>query len=283
MSRRIVPGTFWVGILLNVVLLLADRVWASKPSDRVSNLVGAWDGFFQEADSGALGLVRSDITGQVHRRIVGDGVLLDLEGRVLTPYDLSATVAGDDFITGSGKTPTGRVVYQAGLETFAGVAGDAGVQHAQYHFVPVRGRAKGVGATLLHPFPDADAPDISGMGAGTFKSQFDPNFAGKLFVEILPLDRGSFPGHVDFIPESVGQPSLSWRLRATTSGADRFVMIAQGKTGKLVADGVALPPQGGDGTSIFIGGFYRLLLLDGRTDFGAYNFNVGNRFAISGP
>jgi hypothetical protein len=50
-------------------------------------------------------------------------------------------------------------------------------------------------------------------------------------------------------------------------------MIAQGRTGKLVADGVVLPQGGGD-ASIFVGGFYRLLFNDGRLDFGAYNFNL---------
>jgi hypothetical protein len=51
-------------------------------------------------------------------------------------------------------------------------------------------------------------------------------------------------------------------------------MIAQGRTGKLVADGVALPPKGKTQTSTFIGGFARLLLLDGRFDYVAYNFSL---------
>jgi hypothetical protein len=303
MTRRIVPGTFWVGILLYVGLLLADTVWASKPSDGVPNVVGHWDGFFQEADSGKRGLVRSDFTEQVHRRIVGEG-LLEREDGALAPYDLSATVAADDSINGTGKTLTGRLVYHADLNTFAARGGDAaGVQHAQYRFVPARGGASGLDAILLHPFaPDTNAPDISGaIGMGTFSSTSRSDFVGKLAVVFQPRsqlrdDRGAFPGQVTFMPQSVVTGSLpplvSWDLRATTSGpnpfvtpsgANRFVMIAQGKIGKLVADGVTVPPKGGGNTSLFIGGFYRLQLLDGRTDFGAYNFNIASQFAVSAP
>ena len=52
-------------------------------------------------------------------------------------------------------------------------------------------------------------------------------------------------------------------------------MTAQGKTGKLVADGVVIRPSGGgDESPMFVGGFYRLRLNDGRFDYGTYNFNV---------
>jgi hypothetical protein len=236
--------------------------------------VGAWDGFFQDADSGTLGLVRSDITGQHDGRIAGMGALLDLEDQVLVAYNFNAKVSGDGLIAGTGKIPTGRLAFQGGLDLFMGRMGDAGVQQVQYLFIPTRGSASRIIANLLHPFTDPHAPDISGMGTGTFKSQFDPNFAGKFLVNILPLDRGAFPGHVDFIPDSAGQPSLHWDLRATTSGLNRFVMIAQGKSGKLVADGVAVPPRRKNETSTFIGGFARLQLLDGRFDFVAYNFSL---------
>src|SRR5262245_42817351 len=81
MYRRIVPGTLWVGILFWVMLLFAHGVvWASRLADRVPNVVGAWDGFFQEdADAGLQGQVLSNITGQVDRSIAGYVLLLDMD------------------------------------------------------------------------------------------------------------------------------------------------------------------------------------------------------------
>jgi hypothetical protein len=206
-------------------------------------------------------------------------------------------MADDNSINGTGttftgNTLTGRLVYHADLETFAGVEGDAGVQHAQYSFVPVRGRMTGVDATLLQPFPNAGpiagAPDISGMGMGTFKSLSNSSFAGTIIVNILTRDgRGGYPGHVDFFSPMSGQ-HLSWDLRATTSvpnpfikpsGANRFVMIARGGIrGNLVADGVAIPLNGGSGT--FIGGF-ATALIDRQINYFAYNFTVSSLTAGS--
>jgi hypothetical protein len=285
MSRRIIPGTFWAGILLSVVLVLADSVWASRPSDGVPNLVGQWDGFFQEADTKELGHVRSDINAQVQQRIKAHGMLFDPQGELLTPYELSAMVSDDNFITGMGNSPMGGVAYDAVFETFAGDVGDAGVQLARYQFSPRRSPPIVADATLLRPFPDADAPDISGIGTGTFVSTSNTStFGGSLLVTIAPRDhRGAFPGQAMFMNESGGDfPSLSWDLRATISGpnhfitpsgANRFVMIAQGGIGRLVADGVSLPMTGGNARR-FIGGRYSLQLIDGRTDFGAYNFTL---------
>src|SRR5262245_46581359 len=103
MSRRIVPGTFWVGIL-SCGLLLVQTVTAARPPDRPPNLVGIWDGFFLAAD-GATGHVQSVITRQDFRRIAGEGELLDLDDRVVfTAYNFNATVTGADFLTGTGTT-----------------------------------------------------------------------------------------------------------------------------------------------------------------------------------
>jgi hypothetical protein len=273
MGRRIVTGTFWFWVLLWVAPLLAVGMRALWASDPVPNVLGAWDGFFQvDGSNDTPGLVVSDITQQAHRRISGNGVLLAPEGDVqLNAYNFSATVTGNDFITGTGRAPTGQLVFQADLETFPGVEGDAGVLHPQFHFVPARGQASRVSSTLLHPFPDAHAPDIAGFGMGRIQSDIDPNFRGGLAVQIYPRDRGAFPGQIVFMPESDMHPT--WQLRATTSDAGHFVMIAQGKTGKLVANGAAFPAEGG-GSSTSVWGLYRLLRTDGRLDFGAYNFNV---------
>lgn len=270
MSRRIVPWTFWAGIFCSV--LLANTLIASKPP--VPRLVGTWDGFFQPADSaGTFGLVRSNITQQKNRRLAGNGMLLSLDGVPLTRYNFNATLASDDSLSGNGRTPAGRLVFNAGLETFAGRLGSAGVLHPEILFVPARGNPGRLSELLLHPFPDTHGPDISGMGMGTFQSQNDPNLRGDIALEIFARERGTFPGHVDFTPTTGSQAPFSWRFLGTTSDNGRLVFIAEGKTGKLVADGVVVP-QGVSGSPVFIGGFYRLLLNNGQPDFGAYNFNL---------
>jgi len=274
MRRRIVSFTFWAGAFLCVALPFAVGVRGLWASDPVPNVVGVWDGFYQEEGSGAApGLVRSEITQQDRRRIAGNGLLLDPEGRVpFNAYNYTATVTGNDFITGTGRAATGQqLVFQADLETFAGVKGDAGVLYPQFHFVPARGQPSRVGSTLLRPFPDANGPDIAGIGVGIIRSDIDPSFRGGLAVQISPRDRGAFPGQIVFMPESDMHPT--WQLRATTSDAGHFVMIAQGRTGKLVANGAAFPAEGG-GSSTSVWGLYRLLRTDGQLDFGSYNFNI---------
>jgi hypothetical protein len=293
MSRRIVPGTFWVGILLSVVLLLADRVWASRPSDRVPNLLGAWDGFFQEADSGALGLVRSDITQQVHRRIAGDGVLLDLEGRaLLNAYNFSATVVRDDFVHGTGVTGTGRLVFQAGLETYAPQppavafqtspeprAGDAAVMYPEFHFVPSRGGASRISALLLHPFSGVALPDISGGYDGPFVSLTDPitgnppdpTFRGIGRMQISPRNRGSFAGRVELFLDPDQPPIISWHMLATTSDDRRVIWMSQGAAGRIIYDGVVVPEPGAGSEAFRLDGVFRLLFNNGRSLYNAYN------------
>lgn len=273
MSRRIVPWTFLAMLLLGVALPLAARLRASGAPGRVPDVRGAWDGFFQPInDPDAQGLVRSVIYQQSNRRIQGDAVWLDLEGRSLfNAYNFSATVARDDFITGTGRTLDGRLVFQASLETFEGREGDAGVIDSQILLVPVRGRQDRVDSILLRPFPPSlGAPDVAGDGEGTFHSVLDPTFGGRLSLGISPLDRGSFPGSLALLPE-VGL-GHSFQLLATTSGDRRFLMIAQGASGRIIADGVASPPRDGVAS---IDAVYRLLGANERhADFGAMNFSI---------
>jgi hypothetical protein len=290
MNRRIVPGMFCVGILLCVVLLLADGASASRPADLVPNLVGTLDGFFQDAvQGGTPGLVRSDVTRQVNRRIEGSGMLLDLDSRVLfnTINFFNATVARADFVTGTGVTPTGRLVFQAALETYTpqpsvafqtlletgleSDAGNAAVMYPEFRFVPSRGAENRLSAVLLHPFPDDDPPDLTGSWMGSFRSASDPTFLGDLTVEIGPRYRGTFPGLLGFRPRSADP--FQWSFLATASGEGRVIMIAQGKTGRILYDGVVIP-AGGDSKPNFVGGFYRLSSIEGRFDFGAINFSA---------
>ena len=176
MCRRIVPVTLWVGILFWAVLLLAEGVvWASRLADRVPNVVGAWDGFFQEdAVDGPPGLVLSNITEQVDRRIAGNGLLFDIDAsglfeNAINFIKFNATVARDDFIVGTGLTPTGQFVFHAGLETFAGGAGDAGVTDTQYLLTPVQGSASRINAILLHPFGSDQRQTSPAAASGRFK------------------------------------------------------------------------------------------------------------------
>src|SRR5262249_52307219 len=166
---RIVPGSFWVGILASV-LLLTGTLRASSHSG-LPDVLGIWDGFFLAA-GGVTGGVQSDVTQQDFKRLEGDGELLGLENPFL--YNFRATLARPDFLTGTGVTSTGRLVFQADLATFPGLGGDAGVMAPEYHFVPSRGGASRVSALLLRPFPGAAGPDITGSYEGPFVSLPDP-------------------------------------------------------------------------------------------------------------
>jgi hypothetical protein len=278
MSRSIIPWTFFFGALLSLVLLITDTVRASRPAVKWPDVRGHWDGFFLEADdTAALGLVRSDITQQLNRRIAGNGQLVDpITGAQLAVYNFNGTLGIDNFITGTGRTLTGRVNLQSDLQLFAGKHGNAGVMDTQFLFVPRRGAPTHFGAVLLHPFPDKDAPDFSGEGLGVFRSQLDSTFEGGLELQILPRERNGFPGHVSFTSHSSLHPSFSWQSRATINDQGHLIMIAQGKTGRMLVDGAFFPRQGG-ASSAAVDGLYTLILNNGRRDLGFYNFNLTPR------
>jgi hypothetical protein len=283
MSRRIVPGTFWVGFLACALLVLAGTLRAAGPSHRPPDMTGVWDGFFLAAD-GTTGLVRSEVTQQIRRRIAGAGMLLDLEGRAqFNAYNFrfSATVPQDDFVTGTGVAGKGRLVFQADVATFTGLGGNAGVMAPEYHFVPSRGGAGRISALLLHPYPGV-ATDISGNGEGPFVSlpdpitgDFpDPSFAGIARMQIAPRSaRGSFAGRVEFFLDPAQPPVISWPFLATTSDDRRVLWIAQGASGRIIYEGVVVPAPD-DESGFSMNGVFRLFLNDGQSLFNAYNFNL---------
>jgi hypothetical protein len=273
MSRRSVPGMFCVGMVLCSVLI-ATRLWASWPPNRVPDLRGHWDGFFLAADNGGVrGLVGSDITGQLHREIKGEGLLALEDQTPLEFYIFKATVAADNVIAGTGRSTTGRVVVRGGLQTFAGVQGDAGIWDPDLRFVPARGRPLPVGATLLHPFPDDNAPNLGGYAAdGSFQGLTDPTFRGAGTMSFGTPDRGGVPGSFAFIPTNADlHPAFSWPIRATTSGNRQFVMIGQGKTGRMSYIGSVITRNGSPSE---VWGIARLSLLDGQVLYNAINFNL---------
>ena len=275
MSRRIIPGTFWVGMLL-CSLPIAATLWASGPPDRVPDLRGHWDGFFLEADHGGVrGLVVSDITGQLRREIEGEGLLALEDQTPLESYVFRATVAADDVVAGTGPSATGRVVVRGGLQTVAGARGDAGIWDPDLRFVPARGGPVPVGATLLHPFPDDNAPNLGGYTAdGSFQGLTDPTFRGTAVMSFGTPDRGGFPGSFTFIPTNAGlHPAFSWPLRATTSGNGRFLMIGQGLTGRMSYTG-AIITRGGSPSELW--GIARLSFLDGQVLYNTYNSTLSS-------
>jgi hypothetical protein len=273
MSRRIIPGTFGVGIML-CSLLIATRLWASGPPNALPDLRGHWDGFFLADDNGpVVGLVQSDITDQLHRRIAGEG-MLGLQGQPpLESYDFQATVAADDHIAGTGSSTTGHVVVRGDLQTFAGVQGVAGIWDPDLVIVPAQGRPVPLSATLLHPFPDDNAPNLGGFVAqGPFRSQTGTTFSGIGVMTFGSLDRGSFPGSFAFTPTDTKQQSpFSWPARTTTSADGRFIMVGQGKTGKMSYNGSIILRNGSPSA---IWGIAKLSLLDGRVLYNTYNANL---------
>lgn len=284
MMRRAIPWTSSVGLLLVAVLLVADTVTASRPGARVPDLRGRWDGYFVDA-GGGVGVIRSDITQQNGRRFAGNGGLFDAStGGRLAAYNVNGTIAADDLLTASGKTASGRVTLQGDVRVFAGSKGNAEVLDAQLRFIPRRGQPVPFGATLLRPFPDGHAPDVSGDGAGTFGSATDPTFAGDLALQMDPRDRGTFPGLLTCTFPSGQHAAFTWPTRATLNEQGRLVLIAQGKSGKMIVDGSVSPGkvsvQGGatvraEATPTWsVDARFSLLTSEGRTDFGAWNFSI---------
>jgi hypothetical protein len=274
MTRRIVPWTFWGAVLALAVLLGAGGVRAARPVYRVPDLRGTWDGFFLgPAVAPTLGLIRADVTAQAQRRVAGRAALLEAgTGALFNGHNwiLLATLPRDDALHGTGRYAAGTLTFGASLSWFPGVASAAGIQQAEYLVTPARGRPMRFDGLLLRPFHDRRAPDIAGRGVGRLRSEFDATFRGDLLVEFEPRQRGAYPGRFTFQPESDEEGGFTWPLRATTSANGRLVMIAQGKTGRAIYDGVVIPRA--DGT--FFGGVYRLLFNDGRSNYGAYNFNL---------
>jgi len=280
MGRRFFHVKFWVGNL-TCALTMASAMMAFGPSQNPPNMEGVWDGFYLATD-GATGRVESDVTRQDFRRLAGRGTLFDLQNGDVS-YRFDATMARADFVNGTGEAAAGRLNFQADLETYAGRGGDAGVMFPQYHFVPSPGDSGRVGAILLHPFPGAVTPDISGSGRGTFASLpdpnipgdvADPNFKGVGLLQISPRSaRGSFAGRVEFFVDKNKSPVISWPLLATASADGRVIMVSQGAAGKITYDGNLIPAKD-EKSPDFVWGVFRLQFHDGQSLFGAINFNL---------
>lgn len=270
MRRRIVPWTFSLGMVL-CSLLVATRLWASLPPPRVPHLSGHWDGFFLEIhDEPMIGLVRSDITRQARRLTEGQGRLFTLDGRtLLDAYHFSATVSDDNSVAGTGRDRLGRVFIDGGLDIFPGVDGDAGIWAPDLLFVPARGTQTQVSAILLHPFADAHAPNIGAHVAdGAFHGLSDPSFSGTAVMKLMARERGSYPGTFTFTPAANLEPAFSWPVRVTTSASRQFIMIGQGKTGRMSYIGSVIT-QNGSPSEMW--GIAKLSLADGRVIYNAYN------------
>jgi hypothetical protein len=268
-------------MLLGVVLPLAPQVVALGSTDKVPNVVGTYDGFFQVGGTGAIGLVHSVIDKQVHRRFQGFALFAAAENSLrFNAINFAATVTGAEFATGNGTAlsgPTvlpGRAVFKGGLLSADGVEGPAVVLEPTFRFAPRRGIPVDVSTILLHPFPDAESPNLKGFGVGTFRSRVHPGIGGTVNVA---LDKrgpgGSFPGTLQLmIP---GQDEVfPFRLLATSGENQKFMMIAQGGPGRLAAEGVLIPPAG-QVPSPSVNALYRLIPFEGRVDFGAINFSLG--------
>src|SRR5205823_6102828 len=149
--------------------------------------------------------------------------------------------------------------------------------------VSSRGGASRISALLLHPFPGFATPDIAGTGEGSFVSLPDPTIpgdlpdptfmgVGRVQISSFDADRKSFAGHVQFFLDPSQPPVFSWPLLATASDNRRVIMISQGKTGRILYDGVVLPAPDAE-SKAFVGGFFRLFLND-VVQYSAFNFSL---------
>ena len=273
MGSRLVTGCFCLGILVSSALI-TTKLWAARPTAPIPKLLGHWDGFVIENDvSPVIALVQSDITAQDRREIGGQGRLLTTDGQtVLDSYRFRASVAANDSITGAGLDTAGRLFTSGGVDLIAGAQGDAGIWDSEFVFVPRRGSPHAVSATLLRPFPDAHAPNLGAFTAeGPFRSMTDPTFTGTAVLTLNPRDRGSFHGGFTFTPGSPTGSSFCWPVRVTTSAKREFVMIGQGKTGRMSYFGSVIYENGAPSQ---LWGIAKLSLADGRVVFNTFNANL---------
>jgi hypothetical protein len=248
---------------------------ASNPPQHLPDVNGSWDGFFLAADD-TLGGVESDIA-QDSRRLAGDGIFFNLEsGGLFNTCNFNATLPNDAFMTGTGVTSTGRLVFQAELGPFGGLGGHS-VMAPEFRLVPRHGNAVDVSSLLLRSFPGAAGPDIAGGYLGPFVSvpdpfsgaPADPAFTGIGSMQIAPRNaRGSFAGRVDLFLSPNASPFISWPFRATTDENNRVIWIAHGRAGRIVYDGVVVSDPGAD---VRLDGVFRINFFDGRRLFNAYN------------
>jgi hypothetical protein len=273
MRGRILPGLFWIGVLLSSVLM-TTRLQASLPSTRFPNLLGHWDGFVFEVSQGpAVGLIQSDVTGQNQRVIAGQGEVFGLDGQtLLDSYGFRASLETNNTILGNGEDSTGSLAIRGGISLYAGLQGNAAIWDPDFISWPRRGRPNRFRATLLHPFSDLYAPNIGSHSIqGFFRGMTDPAFSGTASMQVMPLQRGSFPGTFTFTPASNSQSGFSWPIRITTSGSSQFVMIGQGKTGKMSYVGSVITKNG---TPTELWGIAKLSLIDGRILYNTYNASL---------
>jgi hypothetical protein len=256
---------------LAVVLPLALQVRAFDHPSLVPNLLGEWDGFYLNPISGDVDSMISVINRQEDRHFVARAIFLALDNRtVFNTINFAGTVAEDGFIHGKGMAPTGQLGFRG---VFASTDGGAAVIAPEFHFKHIRGSTARTDAILLHPFDTHNPTNISGMGAGTFRSQHKKELKGNVVgLTILPHGDGNtlFPGELGF---QTGNMLQGFRVLATTSDDSRIVMIAQGTTGRLFAEGTVTPP-GTAGGATKVNALYRFIINERPADFGAINFTV---------
>src|SRR5262249_18126062 len=115
-----------------------------------------------------------------------------------------------------------------------------------------------------------NAPDLGGYAAlGRFQGHTDPKFSGTGVMMFGSLERGSFPGSFAFTPDDPNlQIPFSWPVRTTTSADGKFIMVGEGKTGRMSYNG-AIIIRGGSPSAIW--GIAKVSFLDGRVLYNAYN------------
>jgi hypothetical protein len=275
MRKRLIPGMFCFGVVVCIALTTA-RTWAAPPLARAPNLKGHWDGFLIPEFMAPLGVdtIRSDVSGQIGPEIAGRGTVTSYDGHtVLDFYQFRAIVSPDDVIAGIGGP---GFQYMAGeVALIQGVQGAAGIWDTEFVSLPPPGSDGGPirsSATLLRPFPDTHAPSLAGYVAqGSFRSATDPTTTGTAALTLSSANRGAVPGVFAFTPGSHAGTPFSWNVRITTSGKNQFVMIGQGKTGRMAYFGSVIKKNGAPSQ---LWGVARLAFADGRIVYNTYNADL---------
>ncbi|HET6892188.1 MAG TPA: hypothetical protein VFH31_13880 [Pyrinomonadaceae bacterium] len=258
-----------------LICLFAAAVWtvAQAQSPAPQNMLGVWQGFFQELSSDPQippvprVLVRSEITSQELRRINGVMEVGGIEPCVLT---FNGTVAASDRVNVQGRHEEHHGVAKLDLHDFGG---GAAILDGSLALLVAGGRVSDGSLLLLRPFstnPDDTVPNPAGSYGGTFQNA--DGTKGDITAELEPPDPShptSFSGRLVIAAFGARQ---EFELLGTINAAGLFIAIGQapvaGPSLSLNGTYVEVPDANG---SIDLTGSLKLAVNDGTVHEGTFS------------
>lgn len=270
MSRRLVPGLFWIGVVGCATLVVVPLGRAVPPGPPPVVLSGTSIGFWRVQDpfgGGSTALALYDLGRRANRRYQGP-LIVGLEGAPLFNA-INVTLTGADFYVGTGGGDLGKFVLR-GYPTF--FDGGAMISSTELALRTGGGHHSQADLFALRAFDDPAGPLPAGTWSGTFLSQSGTQ--GGLRLDVAPPESLihpslSFQGDLILAPDAL--TGMYFAQLGTISDTDgRFIMIGQGSIGRISAEGFF---SSSTERGPFADAIYQLYT-EGGVDFGTINFSL---------